>query len=236
MKKAVGFDQKILLKHLDYTLQETNNSTMNEMYGKLNEFLLPDIQGEKSRKNAITMLMKIWYRVGDGIKPLQQEALSHFNDINSEQRFIYHWMMSLLAYPFLRDIATEIGRLSKIQDEFSGSQLMRKIKDIYGDRRRVEVAVNAVITTLKKWNAIENARNKLLYRTKPKRTIEDIRLKQWLVHAVLVSTDIKYMELELISKEPYLFPFDIKLHPGVPDKLKFNIQVLGVNKLMVGLK
>ena len=42
MKKAVGFDQKILLNHLNYTANETNDTKKIEMYKKLEQYLIKD--------------------------------------------------------------------------------------------------------------------------------------------------------------------------------------------------
>lgn len=58
MKKAVGFDQKILLDHLNYTAQEASYTPQKEMYEKLNQHLRKDIKGDKAMKNAATILIK----------------------------------------------------------------------------------------------------------------------------------------------------------------------------------
>ncbi len=46
MKKAVGFDRKIMLRHLDYTAEELKRTRPKEMYEKLDSFLTADIRGQ----------------------------------------------------------------------------------------------------------------------------------------------------------------------------------------------
>ena len=44
MKKAVGFDQKILLDHLNYTMNKASYTKKEEMYKKLDQYLIKDIK------------------------------------------------------------------------------------------------------------------------------------------------------------------------------------------------
>ena len=79
MAKPIGFDQKVLLHHLDFTANEARRLERKEMYDVLDNFLRADIQGAKSRKkNAITMLMKIWYLVGENHISIREKALEMF--------------------------------------------------------------------------------------------------------------------------------------------------------------
>src|SRR5690554_171189 len=105
MKKAVGFDQKILLHQLDFIVKEipfTDNR--QELYQKLEEYLAADIAGSKSRLNARTIITKIWYQIDEEYRGLQQEGLELYSRLNLEERKALHWGMILLAYPFFADV------------------------------------------------------------------------------------------------------------------------------------
>ncbi|WP_059281944.1 hypothetical protein [Bacillus coahuilensis] len=155
MKKAVGFDQKILLHQLDFMAREIPRSeTRQELYEKADEFLTADIAGYKSRMNARTILFKIWYLVDDDYKHLQQEALRLIDEVSHKERIVIHWGMTMLAYPFFKDLINEMGMLFKLQQEVSSDQISRKIKALYGDRRRVEVSISASLTSLRAWGVI----------------------------------------------------------------------------------
>ena len=162
MAKPVGFDQKILLEEMDYVASEVSNSSRTEMYEKLDQYLLPRVKCDKSRKNAITILMKIWCRVDDSHVNLQEQALDLLPKLPSNQQLAIHWGMTLLAYPFFHDLVKELGSLFMLQDEVASSQINRKMKSIYGDRRRVEVATGAVLSSLYSWKVVK--RNKTGYK------------------------------------------------------------------------
>ena len=142
MAKPVGFDQKIKLQQLDYIAREAQNSDRKSMYKKLDEFLSIDIRGPKSRKNIGTILMKIWFLVGDEYKDLQQRAFTMLPAFTSQERLVLHYGMTLLAYPFFKAVVSEMGNLFILQKEVSSQQIGRKMKGIYGDRHRVEVATS----------------------------------------------------------------------------------------------
>lgn len=101
MKKPVGFDQKVTLEQLELTLREALQGTeLPKVYQVLDEALQGSIQGAKARKNTLTILMKIWFRVDSSCAPLRQRALELSPSLLPNERFILHWGMALLAYLF----------------------------------------------------------------------------------------------------------------------------------------
>ncbi|WYS06825.1 hypothetical protein MKZ27_01685 [Bacillus sp. FSL R5-0394] len=114
MTKPVGFDQKILPHHLDYTATQSRKLSKKDMYLILDGYLRENITGAKTRKNVITMLMKIWYDVPHRITNIRDELLFEFTDFIKEERLFAHWCMTMIAYPFFREVVNEFGRLFTI--------------------------------------------------------------------------------------------------------------------------
>lgn len=161
MSKPVGFDQKLQLNHLDFTANELRCTERKAMYIKLNEYLDDEIRGLKSRKNAITMLMKIWCLVDSDHQELQKTALSLFLQATQEEKLLLHWGMILLAYPFFKAVSEEMGNFLKLQSEVPSQQLGRQIKLLYGDRRRVEVALGAVLGSIYAWEVVQRGKGNI---------------------------------------------------------------------------
>lgn len=206
MVKPVGFDQKIMLHHLDFTANEARKLSRKEMYEALDYFLRSDIQGAKSRKNAITMLMKIWYLVDEETIPLRDKALEMFPHLNKEERLLVHWGMTLLAYPFFRDLVQEIGKLFRLQDEIPSAIIGRKMKELYGDRRRVEVATSAVLTSIKTWGIVDLLKSRS-YKLRPKMSITSTDLNQFITEVILRATNVTAMPIDLLHNHVLFFPF-----------------------------
>jgi hypothetical protein len=235
MKKAVGFDQKILLNYLNYTANEANDTKKIEMYKKLEQYLIKDIKGNKSRKNAITILMKIWYSNNETNKCIQKRAFRLLPELDLKERIVLHWGRTLMAYPFFKEIASEIGRLSSRQHDFSSSQIYRKIKELYGDRRRVEVSCNAVFTSLKNWRVITQIKQGV-YSLTDKIMIPNNNLMNWLVEAAIISSKREYIQIDEVLTLTYLFPFSFNINTGLLDNSIFEITNQDINKTIIRIK
>ena len=235
MKKAVGFDQKILLDHLNYTMNEASYTKKEEMYKKLDQYLIKDIKGNKSRKNAITILMKIWYLNKKTNTSVQKRAFKLLPQLDLQERIALHWGMTLSTYPFFKDIASEIGRLASRQHDFSSSQIYRKMKELYGDRRRVKVAYQAVLTSMKNWGVVIQKKQGV-YVLPEKIKIFNNNIINWLVAAAIISLKREYIQMDEVPTLSYLFPFAFNINTGLLDKSIFEITNQDINKTIIGIK
>ncbi|NLL17807.1 MAG: hypothetical protein GX262_02145 [Clostridia bacterium] len=237
MKKAVGFDQKILLHQLDFIVKEipfTDNR--QELYQKLEEYLAADIAGTKSRLNARTIITKIWYRVDEEYRGLQQEGLELYSRLNLEERKALHWGMILLAYPFFADVVKELGVSFRLQEEVPKIQLLRKIKSLYGDRRRVEVAFDAVIASITAWGFLASKGNGLRQIAGDRIQVQTSELKRWLAEVLLRVLAVDYLPVETFNEHPVLFPFRFYSLIEELNCSRFNIIRQGVNMQVVCLR
>lgn len=235
MKKAVGFDQKILLDHLNYTINEVSYTTKEEMYKKLDQYLIKDIKGNKSRKNAATILMKIWYVDKKINTSIQKRAFELLPQLDLQERIALHWGMTLSTYPFFKDIASEIGRLASRQQDFSSSQIYRKMKELYGDRRRVEVAYQAVLTSMKNWGVVIQKKQGV-YVLPEKIKIFNNNIINWLTEVAIGTSKREYIQMDDVSTLSYLFPFAFNINTGFLDNSIFEITNHGINKIVIGIK
>lgn len=235
MAKPVGFDQKIKLHYLDYIAREASSMDRKSMYEKLDEFLSADVRGAMAKKHVITMLMKIWYLVPDEVKVLRQSALDLLPSLSSRERLVLHWGMTLHAYPFFKDVVNELGNLFGLQNEVPRQQIGRKVKSLYGDRRRVEVATTAVLLSIKSWGLIEGSKNNI-YTMPEKYEISNTALKLWLAEVVLRVSDYQYMPLEMIPAAQVVFPFQFKINIREFEQSNFIINRQGLDMYLVGLQ
>lgn len=234
MTKPVGFDQKVLLHHLDYTAKQTRKLSKKDMYAVLDGYLREDITGEKSRKNVITMLMKIWYNVPNNITNIRDEVLNDFNDFSKEERLFANWCMTMIAYPFFKEVVNEFGRLFQLQDTVSSMSIGKRMKDSYGDRRRVEVATSAVISSLKAWEIIVPGKNRS-YIQNDKVSISTPLLQILLFETILSVLDSESLYVNTITNHPLFFPFqfDLNLHELRERRDYFTFHFQGVENLVV---
>jgi len=236
MKKAVGFDQKILIHQLDFMAKEIpRTDKRDDLYEKMDDFLTADIRGNKSRLNARTMIFKIWYLVDEDHKDLQKRALILFRQVSNEERIALHWGLTLLAYPFFRDLVNELGLLYRLQDEVTSYQINKKIKALYGDRRRVEVATSAVLTSLRSWGVIYSEKRNVQIMSE-KVDIQSPELKSWLAEVLIRALGVEALPIERFSEYPMLFPFSLNVQLEDLSSDHFSKIRQGVDKVVIGLK
>lgn len=233
MAKPVGFDQKLLLHQLDYTAIQSKQYQRSEMYDVLDGYLRKDIKGAKSRKNAITMLMKIWYLIDDELVSMRDELLKEFHHFTEGERLFVHWGLTCIAYPFFRDIAFEFGRHFQLQEEVSSKTIRKRIKDLYGDKVRVEVATTAVLTTMKSWEVIVPT-EKTFYKENDKIEISNPLLQTFLIKVLLKSLDHHALYVDMIENHPIFFPFQYSLNVfKLREREELTFHYEGMNQLVV---
>lgn len=233
MTKPVGFDQKVLLHHLDFTANHSKKYPRKEMYELLDGYLRNDITGAKSRKNAITMLMKIWYLVDEKMLPVRNKMLEVLASLTKDERILVHWGMTLAAYPFFKDVARELGKIFHLQDEVSSIVIGKRMKEAYGDRRRVEVATSAVLMSMKSWGIILLDNNRS-YRLNTKIHIGNVELQAFIVQILLQVLENTSLQLDIVQNHTLFFPFTYELNLlELRQKSELVFHRQGINTLVV---
>lgn len=223
MTKAVGFDQKIYLNHLDKTasLLRHHISDNKIMYNLLDDYLLGIIKGDKSRKNAITMLMKTWNFVDDSIIDLRNLALEEYPYLTQIEKKFIHYCLACLAYPFFSEQAAYIGKQFKQADIIYSRTILAHMKDFYGERRRVEVATGAVFSSIKEWEIVSMLKVGQYEAKKMEISMHNPLVSSLLIEVLLKYYDASSLTLETVNNSAIFFPFDYHIGIGDLDKQRF---------------
>lgn len=121
-----------------------------------------------------------------------------------------------------------------LQDTVSSMSIGKRMKDSYGDRRRVEVATSAVISSLKAWEIIVLGENRS-YIQNDKVSISNPLLQILLFETVLSALDSESLYVNTITSYPLFFPFqfDLNLQELRERKDYFTFHYQGVENLVV---
>lgn len=220
--KAVGFDQRILLRQLDFAVDHLNRTSINEMHKLLDNFLREDIAGKASRRCAHAIVMKIWWSVPEKHRIIRDYAVSLFPLLKNEEKVFVHWCMTSLAYPFFYEQVNHLGKHLRMADEVRSRVIINEMKRLYGDRRRVEVATSAIFTTVKSWSLIERSKPGVYYLRKQSQ-IESSDLKQLLIDVLMEYHDTDSLSIEMLNNSAIMFPFDYYLTIGDINYKRFTI-------------
>lgn len=238
--KQVGFSQRIRLEWLQYAADlmltgidkvAINDTLQDVLKDKLS------IGGDAKRGNrekAITIIMKIWVNVPNGLDSFRDAALSLLQNLPRGSHIAVHWGMVMAVYPFWGIVAENTGRLLCLQSTAAASHIQRRIREQYGERETVSRATRRIIRTFVDWNILKETTKKGVYQQGNILDVKDKDLISWLIEAFLISNGINSKPLRSIVQSPTLFPFNISfsrikqsitsdrieiIHQGIDDEI-----------------
>lgn len=147
----IGFDRFIARSWLDLALAIAAGERERE---ELIRLLEQDIIGIEARSKTSVILNRIWLSPHPTLVAYVADGVSLYKSNPNIDTMALHWCMALRSHPLFASIADSIGRLIKLHGEFTASQVLRRIKEQYGDRASVVRATAAVIQTLVAWGVI----------------------------------------------------------------------------------
>lgn len=210
MAAVVGFDRKIKREWLDALadrVAQEHGSKKLRVY--LHKLLKSDYPGDDARGKTITVLMRIWALVPEEHQHIRGEALNLLPSISSSERIWLHWGMCLLAYPLFHDMAAGVGRLLKLQDDFTWDQIHRRLIESWGQRTTVKRAVPRLIRSMTDWNTLIESEERGHFRAMPLLTTKSRALQLWLINASYLAEGKESIEAAQLLNLPSCFPFKI---------------------------
>ncbi len=216
---------------LDRLVQTTD---VGELRSFLDDRLHDQLPGKESRAKAAGILLRVWSGVPDKHFSLRQQAISLLPHITGQERSWLHWGMSVLAYPFFRDVAEVVGRLLTLQDDFTGEQVQTRLLTAWGDRSTTRDAAQKLLNTFVDWGVLRSAKTKGHFLLAGKWRTNHTELQLWLLEALLATSSADEIEAQQLLRLPESFPFmlgvgigELRQHP------RFSIHRQGLDMDMV---
>jgi hypothetical protein len=216
----IGLDRLVCLAWLEKaaSLALAQNSA-NETRATLRDDLAgafrssrPDVHGSLTK--TITILAKVWLTVPPELESLRVNGLELLTRTPQHQHKVIHWGMVTAAYPFWSGVATQVGRLLKLQGSAAAAHIQRRVREQYGERETVSRRTRYVLRSHLDWGVLKETGHKGIYTASPPLAIEDPQLIAWLMEASLHARASRSAPLKDLLESPSLFPFSLKAtHP-----------------------
>lgn len=244
MKKEVGFSQRIRLEWLEKTAEilaegKSKKEIESALYNILSEQLHSDGNTKRgSREKALTILLKIWVSSPESVHPLKEDAIIYFRKLPFSDHIILHWGLSIAIYPFFGIMADTVGRLLKLQGSFTPVQVLRRIKEQFGERETVTRAARRVLRCFVDWGVLKDSTKKGIYLPVASYVITDKRIIAWLIEAILIYGNSHSGLLSVITQSPILFPFTLDQfsQQDLTNNKRLEIFHQGANEVVVVIK
>jgi hypothetical protein len=211
----IGFSQRVRLEWLEQTanlILAGNDKAAVE--GALQELLKARVsvggQAKRgTREKIISIILKTWLMVPRELEPLRLEGLELLKRMPQRDHMAIHWGMVMAVYPFWSGVATQVGRLLKLQGSAAAAHVQRRVREQYGERETVSRAARRVLTSYRDWGVLQETGTKGIYTVGTTLAVNDFRLIAWLTEAALHARGGGAPLRDLIDS-PSFFPFQIK--------------------------
>ncbi len=207
---TVGFDRVIQRHWLDHALDLAHRPTDVAVARQaLDNTLRTVITSNTSREKTVGILRSIWLDPPAACQTLRNEALGL--DRGPSNRTLLHWGMCIASYPFVGTVAEATGRLLRLQETVSISQVRRRVQAIYGDRSTVNKAVPCVLRSFADWGVLHDTDTDC-FALNASREVTSPQLAGWLLESALHAKRVDAADFQTLLATPLLFPFQIALY------------------------
>lgn len=236
-KPLVGFDRYVEKAWMDEAAHSViDGSPLNVVNDKLDEYLLPSIAGDTSRRKTKNILTATWVKSLPNETEFKQQALALFARAGKQERLVIHYGMSVATYPFFMSLSKILGRLFKLQDEVSNVEFYRRVIEVLGDRDSIKRAAARYLQSLIEWGMLEQS-GKTGVKPKAKIDVVGSEITTWLYTSILFASDRDRLSIDDLTADPCWFPFEIS-HGNFNIRESSFIEIVhqGVGSTLIALK
>lgn len=212
----IGFSQRVRLEWLERTANLVMAGNGKAAVNDALQELLKDkvsVGGQAERGNrgkTITILVKTWLTVPNELEALRDEGLELLKRVPRSDHLAIHWGMVAAVYPFWSEVATQVGRLLKLQASAAAAHIQRRVLEQYGERETVSRAARRVLRSYLDWGVLQETGKKGIYAVGTTSSVDDPRRIAWLAEAALHARVAGSAPLRDLLDSPSFFPFRIK--------------------------
>mgnify|MGYP000952285932 FL=1 len=195
-------------------------------------------RSEHDCKLAVAILMNCWVNPlpeFPEIEDLRKLGLLLLRE-ELEDHIAIHFGILCAVYPYWFNIALQTGRLFNLQDAVAASQIVTRLKEIYGDRQTIMRTSRYVLRSFIAWDLICDSRRKGNYIKGDPIFINDVRNAGFLMLSAFYAMGTMQADFNALFHSPAFFTFKIpSIAPETLHQLSENIEIvqIGANVLVM---
>ena len=238
INKNIGFNRNVKVDWLNAIasyVSETEDQT--EIRVRL-EAIMPEVKGVETKRKNIDILINIWLKSKEVIPGLHTEAQDIFKAIvDPKDRLWLHYGLTLVYYPYFREVARLVGQISRYEDEFTKIMVKEKLIASRGELGSLERSLRYVISSMKDWGVLSEGKSRSTYTSNRKEFVTSNQLLEtWLLACALHAHPASQLPFEDLLRLPELFPFSFSINVDfLRSQNKFEIHRQGAGMIMVEL-
>ena len=213
MVKTPGFCRHVEKEWLEQSLRwVANGASSAQLNNSLDNFLSGYIVSKENRRKARNLLTSVWTQpVDQYIKNFFDNGIELHKDAESFSLPI-HWGMLIARKPFFAEVARFIGRQARLNNTFTYAQAFRRMSMLYGETEATSRALSAVLRTMMELGILKRNISPACYSIVNQRVSISSHLANWLLDALLISSNKESISLDDALNDQALFPFHLDIN------------------------
>jgi len=246
---ALGIKQVIRLEWMEKAVRlSMSGMEPPEIRSELHEYLAgrkgDGSIGERSkltRSQAVVVLMNIWGKPNTEIAVFIEDVKAQIqsNGLDPAEKKALYWAAVSAAYPFWFNVARQVGRLLNLQDQITKQQIVRRLKEQYGDRQTVSRITRYVIRSFVAWDILKDTAKKGCYERGNILSIQDQSTVSLLLEGALHTMPGGKSSINDLYANPGFFIFDLPTITGeiiVQDNQRIDVMRFGADEEILKLQ
>ena len=199
------------------------------------------VRGQIAYPMAVRILMRSWITPSVELVSFSNAAkiLVKDNSLNQPEKPAIHWTLISASYPFWVNVARQVGRLLNLQDQITSQQIVRRLKEQYGDRQTVSRVSRYVVRSFVAWGVLKDSARKGCYERGQVFTIDNPYVIGLLLEGALHTVTESKSSINALYNNPGFYMFDLPLLTGeliVQANLRLEILRFGMDEKLLQLK
>jgi hypothetical protein len=224
MDKGIGFNRNIYLAWLNAAAAFCADiDDPAEIRARLEPVVGQRISSAVNRRKAIDILINIWVKSAEIAPELHSQAVAYYQKSPVVgDRIWLHYGLTLLYYPFFREVTAAIGQIGRYEDHITPAMVKQRLISGRGQLGSLEKAVERIMFSIRNWSMLTETDRRYAYA--PQRqafSASGTDLEAWLLACALRAHPAQELPFADLLHLPELFPFrftltvdHLRAHPG----------------------
>ena len=207
MASISGFYRHLEKEWLDHAAHLVASGTHGkELDAELRQFIDPVFTSPTGARKARNMLASLWDKLPDYIPESFQAEAAELAVQSEASALPVYWGMLLAKFPFFAYVANQIGKLTKLNGQFTYAQMERRVVGQFGESDPVKRSLRYVLRTMACLGTLASD-GKGTYKVEPPMAVNDASIRCWLIEAGIRAEATRSRSLNAVLSDAFWFPF-----------------------------
>ncbi len=204
----IGFEKKIRAKWLIAAIRlRSQDIPFETARSEIKALISATNPGQVAIKKALSNIRQVVFEPASANEAHSADAIKLFKHLGGRRGLSIAWGLSITSYSFVAATGETIGRLLKLQQEFTTADMVRRLTEKLGERGFVQRVARYNLSSFLDWGIVGYSPGAKTYTRASLIRVDSNELLAWLVEAVLIASGQAGMPFNHAISNPLLFPF-----------------------------